>query len=165
MKKFWSVSDFLWVTSQWKHIFAFLAKFTWSWAPTQGYFWTHVFLETRLKSPSLQPLIGFLAYLEPKLWFKNPICDRNAKATPKVWFALSGQILTSHNSAADWARELFKPYKQRLVKSCSLEWKKLSFGFRVFGRWRHKWRMFCFMMASADQMSRFRGSKLHWIVG
>jgi len=28
-------------------------------------------LETRLSSESLEPLIGFLAYLEPKLWIKN----------------------------------------------------------------------------------------------
>jgi len=30
-----------------------------------------VFLETRPKSASLEPLNGFLAYLEPKLWLEN----------------------------------------------------------------------------------------------
>jgi len=28
-------------------------------------------LETRLSSEAVEPLIGFLAYLEPKLWIKN----------------------------------------------------------------------------------------------
>jgi len=31
------------------------------------------FLETRLSSKSLETLIGFLAYLEPKLWLKTKI--------------------------------------------------------------------------------------------
>jgi len=33
-------------------------------------FLVQVFLETRLSAESLEPLIGFLAYLEPKLWPK-----------------------------------------------------------------------------------------------
>jgi len=40
-------------------------------------FFGHVFLETRLKSKSLEPLIGFLAYLEPKVCLKDLICDKN----------------------------------------------------------------------------------------
>ena len=68
-------------------------------------------LETRLSSESLEPLIGFLAYLEPKLWLKNTLFDKNINFLRKVWFTLSWQILASHNSTADWARELFKPSK------------------------------------------------------
>jgi len=55
---------------------------------------------------SSEPLIDILAYLEPQLLLKNLISDRNKKVPQKVWFALSGKILASHNLAADWAREL-----------------------------------------------------------
>jgi len=49
----------------------FLAEITWPWAPTQrAIFWLN-FLESRLSSQFLELLIGFLAYLEPKLWLKN----------------------------------------------------------------------------------------------
>jgi len=34
-------------------------------------FWLKHFLESRLSSKSLEPLIGLLAYLELKLWVKN----------------------------------------------------------------------------------------------
>jgi len=48
---------FLWVMSQWGDVFAFLAKFTWPWAPTQlVIFWLKLFLETRLSSESLKSL-------------------------------------------------------------------------------------------------------------
>ena len=50
---------------------------------------------------SLELLIGLLAYLEPKLWLKNPIFDKNKKVKQKVSFAISGQALASHNSVAD----------------------------------------------------------------
>jgi len=66
------------VTSQQVYVSAFLAKYTVSWAPTQrAVFLIHVFLETMLISSSLEPLIGFVAYLEPKLWNKNSILDQN----------------------------------------------------------------------------------------
>jgi len=35
------------------------------------YFLAQVFLESRLSSEALEPLIGFVAYLEPKLWLKQ----------------------------------------------------------------------------------------------
>ena len=34
-------------------------------------FWPNLFLETRLSYESLEPLIGFLAYLDPNLCLKN----------------------------------------------------------------------------------------------
>ena len=40
-------------------------------------FWLKVFFESRLSIGSLEPLIGFLAYLEPKLWLKNRVFDKN----------------------------------------------------------------------------------------
>jgi len=50
----------------------FMAEVTWHWwQPNWPTFWLKVFMESRLSSESLEPLIGFLAYLEPKLWLKN----------------------------------------------------------------------------------------------
>jgi len=36
-----------------------------------GHFLAQFFWESRLSSKSLEPFIGLLAYLEPKLWLKN----------------------------------------------------------------------------------------------
>jgi len=36
-----------------------------------SHFWLKCFLDTRLQFLSLEPLIGFLAYLEPQPWFKS----------------------------------------------------------------------------------------------
>jgi len=36
------------------------------------------FLETRLSSKFLEPMISFLAYLEPKLWLTNQNLDINS---------------------------------------------------------------------------------------
>jgi len=45
-------------------------------------------LETRLKSESLEPLTGFLAFLVPKLWQNNQNLDTNSfwVILPKVRF-------------------------------------------------------------------------------
>ena len=59
----------------------------------------------------LEGLIGYLAFLDPKVWLKNPKFGKKKSVTQDVWFALIRQILVSHNSAADWARELFTPSK------------------------------------------------------
>jgi len=48
-----------------------VAEFTWPWVPTQQAIFALIFLESRLSFESLEPLIGLLAYLEPKLWLKN----------------------------------------------------------------------------------------------
>jgi len=55
-----------------------------------------VFLETRPKSGSLQPLIDFLPYLEPKLWAKkqNFAAPTNASLgwiTPTFYMAITRQ--------------------------------------------------------------------------
>jgi len=50
---------------------AFVAEFTWTWAPTLWAIFLAHFLESRLSSESLEPFIGLLAYLETKLWLKN----------------------------------------------------------------------------------------------
>ena len=39
--------------------------------PMSQIFRSSFFLETRLSSESLEPLLGFLAYLEPKLWIRT----------------------------------------------------------------------------------------------
>ena len=96
--------------SQWVHIFVILAQFTWFWAPTQqAILLVPVFLETRPKSASLEPVNDFLAYLEQKSWLKNLLFNKNIKNYKKGMICLSGIILATHNSAADWAGELFKP--------------------------------------------------------
>jgi len=65
------------------------------------------FLNSRLLSDSLEPLIGFLTHLEPKLWLKNSFLQK-LKSLTKGKISISGQTLASHNSAADYARDLFK---------------------------------------------------------
>ena len=49
-------------------------------------------LETRLSSESLEPLIGFLAYLEPKLWLKNTLFDKYINFFRNVWFPSHGKF-------------------------------------------------------------------------
>ena len=50
----------------------FMADVTWPCTPTQwAIFWFKFFLESRLSSTSSEPLIGFLAYLQSKLWPKK----------------------------------------------------------------------------------------------
>jgi len=60
------------------------------------------FSETKPKPASLEPLNGFLAYLEPKSWLKNLIFDKNEKVTKKGMICLlsSGQNLPSHIATA-----------------------------------------------------------------
>jgi len=41
-------------------------------------------VENRPKFASLEPFIDFLAYLEPELWLKNPVFDKNQKVSQKV---------------------------------------------------------------------------------
>jgi len=49
-----------------------LAEVSWRWATTQGtIFGVKFFLATRLSSECCESLLGFLAYLEPKLSLKN----------------------------------------------------------------------------------------------
>jgi len=54
------------------------------WRQPNKLFLAQVCLETMLSSAFVEPLIGFLAYLEPKLWLKNPIFDENKKVPRKV---------------------------------------------------------------------------------
>ena len=45
------------------------------------FLWLKCFLETSLSSESLDPPIGFVAYLEPKLWPTNRKLDINSNPT------------------------------------------------------------------------------------
>jgi len=45
------------------------------------FLWLKSFLETKLSSESLDSLIGFVAYLEPKLWPTNRKLDINSNPT------------------------------------------------------------------------------------
>jgi len=69
--------------------------------PIDPLFWLKVLLKTRSKSASIDPWIDLLAYLLPKLWVKNPVFGLIQNFSEKTYFALSGQTLASHNSAAD----------------------------------------------------------------
>ena len=74
--------------------FRFLANFTRPWVPIQwANFFSQSFVGTRLPSESLEPLIVFLAYLEPKLeavihlinfWRKFQKIYFNPTAHPKL---------------------------------------------------------------------------------
>jgi len=46
---------------------------------------TDHFLESRLSSESLEPLIGLLAYLEPKLWLKNQTLVKCLPPQMLIW--------------------------------------------------------------------------------
>jgi len=129
-------------------------------------FLAYVFLENGLWSESLESLIGFLAYLEANLWLKNHILFKNKKVSRKVQFLLLRQILVSHNSAADWAKELFK-LSEKPTKSCSLEWKKkvFNFGFLVDDTMIGVCFAVLLTVSSANPMSRFCGSKFYWKLG
>jgi len=50
-------------------------------AKSMSYFFGSRFLETRRLSESQKPLIGMLAYLEPKLWLKDQKLDKNSSPT------------------------------------------------------------------------------------
>jgi len=39
--------------------------------PNEPIFWIKIILESKLPSESLEPLFGFLAYLQPNLWLKK----------------------------------------------------------------------------------------------
>ena len=45
------------------------------------FLWLTCFLETRLSLESLDPMIDFVAYLEPKLWPTNQKLDINSNPT------------------------------------------------------------------------------------
>jgi len=50
---------------------------------------------------SLELLIDLLAYLEPILWLKNTVLDKNQKDSQNFILTISDQTLTSHILAAD----------------------------------------------------------------
>jgi len=78
----------------------------------------------------------------------------NMQLTPsKLEFQSSTAVCTClmqlHNSVADCARELFKPSKDLVGKSLSLQWRKkfFDFGFWIFSEWRHEWSSFGVILA------------------
>jgi len=76
-----------------------LAEVTWPWARTQqAIFWLKLFWETRAMTWSLEPLISFLAYLEPKLWLKNQTLGKNSIPQKVTLVFLSKAILTNQLS-------------------------------------------------------------------
>jgi len=81
--------------------------------PTK-HFWLKIFVETRRSSASSEPLNDLLAYLDPKLWLKTPFFTKIKKCRKSVICPLTVN-LAGHNSAAAYARELFKPSKARMA--------------------------------------------------
>ena len=110
--------------------------------PIDRFYWLKVLLKTRSKSASIQPLIDLIRYLQPKLWVKKTVFDLIQNFSEKAQFALLGQTLASYNSAADWARELFKPSADSASFLVDIEKKRYSFSVGVFWRWRHNEGMF-----------------------
>jgi len=54
--------------------------------PTSHIFGPGILLDTRLPSEPSEPLIGFLAYLEPKLWpKKQKLVNISTPANAKLW--------------------------------------------------------------------------------
>ena len=74
-------------------------------ANTKSQFLTQFVLEPTLQCESLETLIGFLAFLVPKVRPKNKHLVNN-QVPQKVMLT---SFVEGHNSPADWARELFKP--------------------------------------------------------
>jgi len=66
-------------------VFAFYGWRCLPWLPSQRAIFGWSFLETRLQSESLEGLICFLAFRDPKLWLKNPHFAKNKKVVQKVW--------------------------------------------------------------------------------
>jgi len=63
---------------KWGCFRVFIAYFNRPWTPSNGpTFWPKYFDETRLFYESLEPLIGFLAYLDEKLCHKNQKLVKN----------------------------------------------------------------------------------------
>ena len=59
-------------------VFVFLTNFDEPWTPILGTkFWLKPFLKTRWSSASIEPLLDFLACLEPKLWPKKAFYPKN----------------------------------------------------------------------------------------
>jgi len=50
---------------------AFLAELSWPWAPTEKNIFWHKFFWNQAIIRVLEPLIGLIVYLEPKLWLKK----------------------------------------------------------------------------------------------
>ena len=65
--------------------------------PMSQYFWIKIVLESRLSPKSLEPVFGFLAYLEPKLWLKNTVFDKIQGVTQRVSLTISYKSFASHN--------------------------------------------------------------------
>ena len=106
-----------WVTSKWEHVFTFLAKFTWPWAPTQRAIFWSCFFGNYAKIQVSRTIDWLSSISGAKSMSQRPNLWQKLKSSMQGKFAPSVQILASHNSAAGWAKELFKPFKEmwRLV--------------------------------------------------
>jgi len=95
--------------------------------PIGLFFWLKIFLETRPKSASLEPLNDFLAYRERKLRLINQKLTNILLPQKPLW----GHFSPGNNSPSDWARELFNPSKDSWRYAVSN--KKETFQFRMSG--------------------------------
>ena len=96
-------------------------------------FWLKVFLKTRLSSESLELLvIGYLAYLEPKLWIKNKKIGKNCTPTNANVRRKAPRAIDGYNSLSEWARELYKLSKYSWSLVVCNKRNSFSFGCRFF---------------------------------
>jgi len=84
----------------------FLDEFTWPGCQPNGpHIWLKFFFKSRLSSESLESLIGFLAYLEPKLWLKK---QKLVKVLPPQMFMHIVCIwMMSSTNRADFVSQSF----------------------------------------------------------
>jgi len=87
--------------------------------PMSRFFRSSFFFKTRLSSESLEPLIGFLAYLEPKLchkkWLKFlPLQkDKNFYPYKRTPGLNNTQLVYGHNSRQNRLKSCSSPLKTR----------------------------------------------------
>jgi len=114
--------------------------FTWLWEPAQcELFSLKVLLYLWLKNESLEPLIDLLAYLDRKLWLKNPVFGKNLKFSKKVTLATFVQLWPLVVCSQIELESYSNPLKTREVVYIRIKKNFQNF----FGPWPHDWRMFC----------------------
>jgi len=89
--------------------------------PIDPFFWLKFFSETRSKCMSLEPLNGFLEYLQPKLWIKiQKLVNISAPTSPNVGGIHLFSIWPTLASGSTYRAVQIRSVSG---KTCSLDWK------------------------------------------
>jgi len=81
------------------------------------------FFEARRSSESLEPLISFIAYLEPKLWHKNKRVVKISTTTNANLGLITPILYMAITLRQNMLESCSSPLKTR--DFCSLDWKKI----------------------------------------